>query len=124
MVFLQPCGVASESEMAQLLEPIWAAQQAHGRSFLILDAREAVPASPALRRFLADWYRQHPTQGRTIIFGAGPLVRATVALLNAAARILARRVFVQELFVATEPEAWVALQQERQRFLQAPPQAR
>lgn len=124
MVFLQPCGVASESEMAQLLDPVWQTQQAHGRAFLILDAREAVPASPQLRRFLAEWHREHPTRGRTILFGAGPLVRGTVALLNAAARILARRAYVQELFVASESEAWAALQQERQRFLQDTPQAR
>lgn len=124
VVFLQTRGPASEAELATLLEPVWQVQQHQGRVFVLLDAREAVPVSAAQRRFLAAWYREHPTQGRTVVIGASALVRATVALLNAAARLLASRNFVQEQFVAKEEEAWLALREERRKFMSPTPKPR
>ncbi|MBL9007009.1 MAG: hypothetical protein JNJ46_22320 [Myxococcales bacterium] len=119
VVLLQIRGPASTQELSTLLSPIWDVQQEHGRSFVLVDAREAVPISAEQRRFLADWYRRHPTQGRSIIFGANIVLRATVALLNAAARLVSGRTFVQELFVASEDDAWSALREERRKLMQS-----
>jgi hypothetical protein len=123
VVFLQTRGPSGVQELAALLEPIWQVQQQAGRVFVLLDAREATPISAEQRRFLAGWFREHPIQGRTVVFGASSLVRATVALLNAAARLLAGRDFVQEQFVGTEAEAWAALREQRRKFspLDSPP---
>lgn len=119
VVLLQLRGPASTQELSTLLSPIWDVQQEHGRAFVIVDARDAVPISAEQRRFLADWYRRHPTQGRSIIFGANIVLRATVALLNAAARLVSGRTFVQELFVASEDDAWSALREERRKLMRS-----
>lgn len=123
-MFLQFCGAASETELATLLEPIWQTQQRYGRAFVLLDASAAVPITADQRRFLATWYRDHPTRGGTVVFGASIVVRATVALLNAAARLLAGRSFVQEQFVASEDEAWRLLRESRRKLLSGPSEPR
>ena len=124
VVFLQFRGAASETELATLLEPIWQTQQRYGRAFVMLDASAAVPITADQRRFLATWYRDHPTQGGTVVFGASIVLRATVALLNAAARLLSGRSFVQERFVATEEHAWQALREARRKLLSSPSEPR
>ena len=64
------------------------------------------PVRAEARQYALEWHRTHRTRGCAVIFGANVLVRAGVALVNAATRLLVRRDVVTEAFVASEAEAW------------------
>lgn len=106
-----------------MLEAVEQVQTARGRVFLIIDASSAQPQRPEARQYALDWHRTHRTRGCAVIFGANVLVRAGVALVNAATRLLVRRDVVAEHFVASESEAWELVGVEREKLLTSAPPA-
>ena len=80
---------------------------------------KAQPVRAEARQYALEWHRTHRTRGCAVIFGANVLVRAGVALVNAATRLLVRRDVVTEAFVASEAEAWALVVVEREKLLAA-----
>lgn len=123
VVFFVCVGTLDRLSTQHMLEAVEQVQTARGRVFLIIDASSAQPQRPEARQYALDWHRTHRTRGCAVIFGANVLVRAGVALVNAATRLLVRRDVVAEHFVASESEAWELVGVEREKLLTSAPPA-
>lgn len=119
VLFLECQGALNRAGIQHLLDRVEHLQTELGRVFLIIDARAAQPLLPEARQYALSWHRSHRTRGCAVIFGANVLVRAGVALVNAATRLLVRRDVVTETFFASEPEAWAYVAAERDKLLSA-----
>ena len=119
VVFFVCPGALDRPGAIEMLAAVDRVQSAQGRVFLIIDASAAQPVRAEARQYALEWHRTHRTRGCAVIFGANVLVRAGVALVNAATRLLVRRDVVTEAFVASEAEAWALVVVEREKLLAA-----
>lgn len=87
----------------------------YGRYYSLIDARQGITVTPAARRYSAEWERSHRgPRAFTVIFGANPVLRALVTLLNRATELVLGRA-PEVVFVKSEPEARAVITQDRAR---------
>lgn len=99
----------------------------HGCAFLIMNGARARSATPAARRFQADWALTHDIthRGRSVVYGTNKFVRALAMLVVRASQLFARQSPTVD-FVDTEEDAqeWLARQRAAWAKRQAVPQAK
>lgn len=117
VVFFECQGALNRPGIVHMLDLVERLQAELGRVYLIIDASAAQPLLPEARQYALEWHRTHRTRGFAVLFGANVLVRAGVALVNAATRLLVRRDVVAEAFVKTEAEAWALICSDREKLL-------
>jgi hypothetical protein len=117
VVFFECQGALNRPGIVHILDLVERLQAELGRVYLIIDASAAQPLLPEARQYALEWHRTHSTRGFAVLFGANVLVRAGVALVNAATRLLVRRDVVAEAFVKTEAEAWALICSDREKIL-------
>ncbi len=118
VVFLTHRGDFTLADAVQMNVEVEAVLKRLGRAFILIDLTHARSMPPEVRRYLAEWNKQHKPSG-AILFGASAVSRAVATLVLAAIRIF-RADSLPTLFMATEAEArgWIEVQ--RAKILATP----
>lgn len=115
LVLWEAHGVCDLEDLRQIIAVGEEISARYGRYYSLIDARQGITVTPEARRYSADWERSHGgAKAFTVIFGANPVLRAIVTLLNRAAQLVLGRA-PEVVFVKSEPEARAAIAQDRAR---------
>ncbi len=89
--------------------------QKNGYSLLLGDVSAGASIPPQVRRWIGEWHKTHPqaaSDGSAIVFGASPVVRTLITLVNSGVRLLG--ISNGDLaFAKSEADAWAIIAQRR-----------
>lgn len=110
-----PCGEMTLDEAKLLIKVLLAAHQRHGYVLYLIDARQAKPMGPELRRYLLGVLRQMPGTFAVASFNTTLILRTFGLLILNAARLMTGFTFPCK-FATSEPEARAFLAELRAQF--------